>query len=107
MDEQTELLREAVELLRLIAEPYIASRDEKLRIALFEIVGKSAPRAEAVKLMDGSRTQSDIRREAKIDKGELSRITKSLRESGLVKEGDKPMLAIPIPQHFPKRPEQL
>lgn len=105
MDEQTELLREVVELLRLIAEPHIAKRDDKLRNALYEIVGKSKPRANAVKLMDGSRSQSEIGKEAKIDRGGMSRLTKALRETELVPEGDKPKLTIPLPPHFPERTE--
>jgi hypothetical protein len=39
--EQTELLREMRDLLRVMAEPALAKRDEKRRAALLEIVGKS------------------------------------------------------------------
>jgi uncharacterized protein YerC len=105
MDVQTELLREAVELLRLIAEPYIAKRDERLRSSLYDIVGKSSQRANAVRLMDGSKTQAEIRKETGIDQAALSRLTKALREAALVFEGDKPKLNIPLPTQFPVRAE--
>jgi hypothetical protein len=102
MSEETDLLREAVELLRLIAEPHIAKRDEKLRTTLYSVVGKSEQKSNAVKLMDGTRTQAEIKKEAKIDAGALSRLTKTLREAALVSEGDKPKLVIPIPPNFPE-----
>jgi hypothetical protein len=105
MSEETELLREAVELLRLIAEPFVAKRDEKFRISLYELVGKSGTRASAVKLMDGMHTQSEIRNAAKMDPGNLSRFVKSLREKGLVTDGDRPKLLIPVPPNFPEKAE--
>ncbi len=57
MDEQVALLREMRDLLRVIAEPALAKRDEELRAALTELVGRSRPKAKAVLLMDGSRSQ--------------------------------------------------
>jgi hypothetical protein len=60
MDEQTQLMREMVELLRLIAEPEIFKRDKKNRLALVEIVGKSTQKIKAVQLMDGVKTQASI-----------------------------------------------
>jgi len=38
LNEQTELLREMCHLLRVIAEPQLAKRDEKLRASLLEAV---------------------------------------------------------------------
>ena len=41
MNEQTELLREMCHLLRVMAEPQLAKRDEKLRASLLEAVGRA------------------------------------------------------------------
>jgi hypothetical protein len=41
MDEQTELLREMCDLLRLIAEPALAKRDKVRRAVLKELAGRS------------------------------------------------------------------
>lgn len=102
MDEQTELLREMVELLRLIAEPEIAKRDKKRRVALAEIVGKSQQKINAILLMDGVKTQAAIGKEAKIDHGALSRLTKALRAADLIANEDKPpKLVFPLPPNFP------
>jgi len=106
MNEQTELLREVVDLLRLIAEPHLAKRDEKRRNSLYAIVGKSQAKAKAVLLMNGERNQSGIIKEAGIDAGNLSRLIKSLANADLVELGAKsPKLKIPIPQGFPNRAE--
>jgi hypothetical protein len=56
MNEQTALLREMCDLLRVIAEPALEKRDQKLRKSLLEVVGKSKSRASAVLLMDGQRS---------------------------------------------------
>jgi DNA-binding HxlR family transcriptional regulator len=101
MDEQTELLRKILEVLTLIAEPQIAQQDEKLRTALTEIVGKGQLKVKAVQLMDGTRNQASICKEAKIDPGALSRLLKALREKGLVVGDDKlPRLSISLPAKF-------
>lgn len=101
MANEVELLTEIRDLLLVIAEPQLAERDERLRAALAEIVGKSRQKAEAVSLMDGTRTQADIHNACGIDKGQLSRLTKSLREAGLVGPGDdRPKIAFPIPSNF-------
>jgi hypothetical protein len=101
LDDQTELLREMRDLLRVIAEPLLAKRDEGLRAALFEIVGKSKARANAVPLMDGSRSQSAICKESGIDPGELSRVTKALRAKALISSDEKhPKLVISVPADF-------
>lgn len=106
MNEQTEILREILSLLKLIAEPAIAKRDEKLRSALYDIVGKSAARAKAVQLMDGTKNQAIIGKQSGMDQGGLSRFMKSLREVGLLGDGEKaPKISIPIPPNFPDRPE--
>jgi hypothetical protein len=102
MTEQTELLREIRDLLQVIAEPALAKRDEKLRLALLEIVGKSKPKQKAALLMDGTRSQSAIQKESKMDAGNLSRFVKTMRAEALIGKNDKesPKLAITIPPNF-------
>ena len=101
MEEQTELLRKILEMLTLIAEPQIAERDQKLRAALTEIIGKGQLKAKAVALMDGARAQSAICKESGIDQGALSRLSKALREKCLLGSDDKlPKLAITLPPGF-------
>jgi hypothetical protein len=101
MEDQIELLRKILDLLTLIAEPQIAQRDQKLRAALSEVVGKGQLKAKAVALMDGTRTQSVICKESGIDHGALSRLTKTLREKSIIGPDDKlPKLTIPLPPGF-------
>jgi len=99
-NEQIELLREVRDLLRIIAEPALAKRDERLRASLTSIVGKSKQKAKAVLLMDGSRTQLAIRESTGIDPGNLSRLAKELRSKELIGNDDKPKLVISIPPNF-------
>jgi hypothetical protein len=101
LDEQTELLREMRDLLRVIAEPALAERDKKLRALLLEVVGKGKAKAKAIRLMDGSRTQAMVAKDSGIDHGLLSRLLKSLRSNGLLKaESTNPTLVIAIPPNF-------
>jgi hypothetical protein len=104
MDEQSELLKAVCELrdlVRLMAEPAIAARDQKLRAELKRIVGKSAVKSTSIFLMDGNRAQADIQRETKINQGQLSTLVKKLSESKLLAGGGKnPKLAISIPPDF-------
>lgn len=102
MNEEIELLREMRDLLQVIAEPALAKRDERLRAALLEIVGKSKPKAKAVLLMDGAKTQAAIEKQSGIDKGQLSRLVKSLREPGLISKDPTQSLelVISIPPNF-------
>ncbi len=101
MDEQTELLREVRDLLRVIAEPALAERDKKRRASLLEVVGTSQRRAEVVLLMDGSRTQAELQRQSGMDQGGLSRLVKTLRDKELIKPDEKhPQLVISIPATF-------
>lgn len=100
MNEQTELLREMRDLLLVIAEPALAKRDDKLRMALRGVVGKSKSRGRAVLLMDGTRSQSAIKAAVDIDAGELSRVVKALRAESLLSAGDNPKLVIAIPPTF-------
>jgi len=101
LNEQTELLREMCHLLRVIAEPQLAKRDERLRASLLEAVGKRKASAKAAHLMDGTRNQTAICKESGIDPGDLSRLTKDLRSKGLIAPEEKnPKLIITIPPTF-------
>jgi hypothetical protein len=101
MSDDTELLREIRDLLRLIAEPAVAERDKKLRGLLLQAVGKSKRKADAVILMDGTRSQAAIRKECGIDMGDLSRLVKALREAALIGADDKqPKTVFPVPANF-------
>src|SRR2546425_1009176 len=102
MNEQTELLREMRDLLLVMAEPALAKRDERLKESLRQIVGRSKPKAKAVLLMDGSRTQKAIGRQSGLDIGNLSRCVKALREASLISKDEKqnPKLVISIPPNF-------
>ena len=100
-DELLSAVREIRDCVRLLAEPAIAERDEKLRSELRRIVGNSARKAKAVLLMDGSRTQSAIQRGTGINQGDLSTLVKKLNDGKLL-SGDKktPKLAISVPANF-------
>jgi hypothetical protein len=105
MDEHSaELLSVVCEIrdfIRLMAEPAIAERDQKLRDELRRIIGKSPTKAKAVLLMDGSRLQSAIQRESGMNQGNLSRLVKELSDGNLLSsEGKEPKLAISIPANF-------
>jgi hypothetical protein len=104
MDEPSEVLKAVCEirdLVRLMAEPAIAARDQKLRAELKKIVGKSTANSRSIFLMDGSRAQAEIQREAKINQGNLSTLVKKLNESKLLAgPAKKPKLAISIPSNF-------
>jgi hypothetical protein len=106
LDEQTELLKEMRDLLRVIAEPALAERDKKRRASLLEVVGKSKRKAEVVILMDGSRSQKALNKDSGMDQGDISRLVKALRDKQLLKGEDKhPELALSIPPNFFKNSE--
>lgn len=101
LDEQTELLREMRDLLRVIAEPELAKRDERLRGSLVAVVGKSKTKAKAILLMDGSRSQTAISKDSGLDQGDVSRLAKTLRAEGLIAADEKhPKVVISIPPNF-------
>jgi CRP-like cAMP-binding protein len=102
-DNKEDLLSVAIEireLLRLLAEPAIAQRDEKLRASVREIAGKSQSKRRAIFQMDGMRTQKEISHAVGIDQGDLSKLVKALRANGLISHGDNPGLTIPLPANF-------
>jgi hypothetical protein len=101
MDDQTEILKEMRDLLRIMAEPAIAERDKRLRLALREVVGKSKTRAKATIEMDGTKSQSVIAKASGLDAGALSRLVKALRSASLLAPGDKvPKLNLTLPSNF-------
>jgi len=101
MTENTELLKEIRDLLRLIAEPALAKRDERLRASLQQVIGKSKQKADAVVLMDGSRSQAEVRKACGMDDGNLSRLVKALRSAELVGPDDKHLkLVFPVPSNL-------
>lgn len=101
LNEQTELLREMRDLLRVIAEPALAERNERLKASLLGIVGRSKTKAKAVLLMDGSRSRPAICKDSGIDQGDLSRLAKALRAKALIAADEKePKLVISIPPDF-------
>jgi len=103
MNEPAELLtavREIRDLIRVLAEPALAERDQKLRAELKRLVGSSVPKAKAVSLMNGSLSQTEIHNETGMNKGNLSTLVKQLNESKLLTEDSNPTLAITIPSNF-------
>jgi hypothetical protein len=108
IDEQTELLREMRDLLLIIAEPALAERDKRIRQTLREVVGKSKQKAGAVLLMNGKRSQAELRNVAGMDSGNLSRLVGALRGKGLIKSDEgHPELVISIPSNFFGESEDL
>jgi len=103
-DINTELLDaiyEIRDLIRLMAEPAIAERDKKLRAELRRLVGNSSPKAKAVFLMDGTRTQAVIQKDTGFNQGHLSTLVKQLNANKLLAgDAKQPKLAISIPENF-------
>jgi hypothetical protein len=100
MSEDTDLLREIRDLLRLVAAPALAEREQKQKARLLEIVGRSKRKADAVLLMDGTRSQATISKECGIDMGDLSRLVRALRESQLIAPDDNPRILLAVPADF-------
>lgn len=101
MSTEIELLTEIRDLLQLIAEPQLAIRDQRLRAALREVVGNGRQKQAAVTLMDGTRTQAEISKEAGINSGNLSRLVKALAAEKLVAADEERLrLLVLIPPTF-------
>jgi hypothetical protein len=103
-DTSTEILKaicEMRDLIRLMAEPQIAARDQKLRDKLIQIVGNGKSKQKAVFEMDGNHTQMEIHKQTGMNLGNLSTLVKKLSEGQLL-SGDlkKPKLTIPIPSNL-------
>ncbi|MET3899447.1 succinyl-CoA synthetase alpha subunit [Devosia sp. UYZn731] len=99
--EVIELLQKIHGLLELLAEDKIAQRDAKQRAVLRQIAGASLPKQKSMLLMDGTRTQVEIRQVTSFNQGHLSTLVKTLQQAELL-TGDpkKPNLAITIPPNF-------
>ena len=101
MSQEIELLTEIRDLLQVMAEPELAKRDAKRRASLRDVVGNGAQKAKAVLLMDGSRTQATIVKEAGIDTGNLSRLVKALAGGQLIASDQKhPKVLFKVPANF-------
>jgi len=99
--ESVELLRKIYNLLELLAEDKIAQRDAKQRALLRQLAGTSVPKRKSILLMDGTRTQAEIRRETSVNQGHLSTLVGALHKSGLlVGDSKQPCLAISVPVDF-------
>lgn len=102
-DQTTALLdmaKEMLKLLRIIAEPELAKHDLELRKSLKQIVGKSLIKTQAIRLMDGTRSQAEIRQSMKIDPSDLSKLVKALREANLLEPDERPTLNFYVPVRF-------
>lgn len=99
--ESLDLLRKIHGLLELLAEDKIAERDAKQRLALRQLAGASLPKKKSILLMDGTRTQAEIRSVTSINQGHLSTLVGALSKANLL-TGDpkKPNLAISVPSNF-------
>jgi hypothetical protein len=99
-----ELLEAVIEirkLVELLAEPAIAQRDAKLRKELRKLVGSSETKQKSVHLMGGTLTQSQIKTQTGIHKGNLSTLVGKLNDGKLLTGDPKfPKLAISIPPNF-------
>lgn len=104
MSESTQLLEaisEIRDLVRLMAEPQIAARDQKLRDELIRIVGRTESRGRVVLLMNGSNTQAMIHSQTGFHRGNLSTLIKELSKHKLIVGDPKqPKLAISVPSDF-------
>ncbi len=99
--ELLEAVLEIRNLLELLAEPAIALRDAKLRQELRKLVGTSEPKQKSVLLMNGERTQAQIRSETSVNQGHLSTLVSSMNKGKLLVGDPKlPKLAIAIPPNL-------
>lgn len=99
--ESLELLRKIYGLLELLAEEKIAQRDAKQRAVLRQLAGASVPKQKSILLMNGTRTQTEIRVETSVNQGHLSTLVGTLHKAGLL-SGDtkKPKLVISVSANF-------
>jgi hypothetical protein len=98
-DIQTEirdLLVEIRDLLLPVADAHhdayqarLAER-EAARIEAVQALVSNPKRRKAWSLADGSRSQREISKQAKLDEGSTSKLFKSLRELGAISEGANP-----------------
>jgi len=89
MDEQTELLREIRDLLKVLASPMLAERDKEGRRVLRELVGKSDKRKAFVLAIDGKRPRAELVKETGIDPADASRIVADLKDQKILTESNR------------------
>jgi hypothetical protein len=100
-EDVSEAILEIRDLLRLLAEPAVAERDQNRRSEVTRIVGSSVPKAKSILLMDGTRNQVAIHKESGLNQGHLSTLVKQLSDAGLLVGDSKlPKLAIVLPGKF-------
>jgi hypothetical protein len=100
-EDVSEAIFEIRDLLRLLAEPVVAERDQRRRGEVKRIVGSSVPKAKSILLMDGTRNQTTIHKETGLNAGHLSTLVKQLSKAGLLVGDTKlPKLAIVLPSNF-------
>ncbi len=101
MSREIELLTEIRDLLQVMAEPSLAQREEKFRDAVRAVGAKSPQRCAAIMLMDGSRSQTAIGKEADLDQSTVSRLVKALSAQSLITADEKhPKLRTKLPLNF-------
>lgn len=101
MPREVELLTEIRDFLQILAEPLIEKKDKAARDKIRDLVSKSKSGQAAVLLMDGTRTQAAIAKEAKIDPGQLNRLVKAIENASLCHVvGKHPKLAVKLPPDF-------
>ena len=94
-------LHEMRDLLRVIAEPGIAKRDEKIRNEVASLAGSSKKKQTAIMLMDGSRTRAQIHKQSGVDQGDVSRLVKAMTDKELLdSKSANPKLVIRLPENF-------
>ena len=75
MSDLEELVRILIQVNGRLAFP-----EETLRA----VIGDSQPLLDAYNLCDGTRTQSDVAKESKVDQGNFSRVSKRWIEEGIL-----------------------
>lgn len=104
MSIEIDLLTEIRNLLLLMAEPMLEKQHKKFRDGVRRIVGKKKSAGSAILLMDGTRTQAMIAKDARIDAGTLNRLVKALeKESFCIMEGKNPKIVEKLPSDFFER----
>jgi hypothetical protein len=94
---EIEILRDIRELLTLIAEPQLESRDKKRRDDLRKVAGRSNKNIAAIMLMSGLNSQKEIAKRTNFDSGNLSRLVKALASAELLDaNSENPKIVIPL-----------
>lgn len=89
-DRQTEIRDLLVEIRDLLLPVADAHQDQYQRREAVRALLTSETRRKAWSLADGSRSQREISKGAKLDEGSTSKLFKNLRELGAIAEGANP-----------------